>query len=269
MKGIWDAYRDKTVNRELLLAYGYGDGGGGANRDMLEMRRRVDRIPGLPHAETGRADEYFARLKERITGAEDVCSHVGRRIVSRIPPRHLHEPSVQQKDEPQTGTDVSRPTEWLGAMASAVHADWTHYKDKELNEGWKIVLRNQFHDIIPGSSIREVYEDSREEYREAEKRVTAVWQNAVRSFVTSKDNVVTVFNSAPWTREDLVKIPVGDGMRTGEWTDVKGRKLEAERVGDQWLVTVGGLPPMGYSTLTFHSEKQTAKGSERAGAASE
>lgn len=267
VKGIWDAYRDKTVNRELLLAYGYGDGGGGANRDMLEMRRRVDRIPGLPHAETGRADEYFARLKERITGAEDYVHTWDGELYLEYH-RGTYTSQAYNKKMNRKLELMFRETEWLGAMASAVHADWTHYKDKELNEGWKIVLRNQFHDIIPGSSIREVYEDSREEYREAEKRVTAVWQNAVRSFVTPKDNVVTVFNSAPWTREDLVKIPVGDGMRTGEWTDVKGRKLEAERVGDQWLVTVGGLPPMGYSTLTFHSEKQTAKGSEGAGAAS-
>lgn len=46
--GLWDKYQDKEVNQELLLAYGYGDGGGGVNREMLEMRRRYDTMPGIP-----------------------------------------------------------------------------------------------------------------------------------------------------------------------------------------------------------------------------
>lgn len=60
VKGIWDAYRDKEMNQDLLLSYGYGDGGGGVNREMLEMRRRLDLLPGLPKVTTGRADAYFS-----------------------------------------------------------------------------------------------------------------------------------------------------------------------------------------------------------------
>src|SRR5690606_23444756 len=66
IQGIWDSYRDKAINKELLLCYGYGDGGGGVNREMLEMRRRIADIPGLPHAQPGRADAYFDALEKRI-----------------------------------------------------------------------------------------------------------------------------------------------------------------------------------------------------------
>ena len=46
--GIWEKYSNKDLNHDLLLSYGYGDGGGGPNRDMVEMRRRIDKIPGIP-----------------------------------------------------------------------------------------------------------------------------------------------------------------------------------------------------------------------------
>ena len=49
VKGVWDAYSEKNMNRDLLIAYGFGDGGGGVNRDNLERRRRIDRMPGMPH----------------------------------------------------------------------------------------------------------------------------------------------------------------------------------------------------------------------------
>ncbi|KAI7255744.1 hypothetical protein KC345_g11081, partial [Hortaea werneckii] len=70
VQGIWDQYQDKNLNRELLLSYGYGDGGGGVNREMLEMRRRLDTMPGLPQVKTGRADDYFERLHESIEGTD-------------------------------------------------------------------------------------------------------------------------------------------------------------------------------------------------------
>ena len=54
------------MNHDLLLSYGYGDGGGGVNRDMLEQRRRLDKIPGLPHVETTTAGKYFRKLKETV-----------------------------------------------------------------------------------------------------------------------------------------------------------------------------------------------------------
>ncbi|GJM77454.1 hypothetical protein HMSSN036_96700 [Paenibacillus macerans] len=70
VQGIWDTYRDKEINKELLLSYGYGDGGGGVNREHLELRRRLEAMPGLPNVVTGRADEYFAKLHETVEKAD-------------------------------------------------------------------------------------------------------------------------------------------------------------------------------------------------------
>ena len=95
-------------------------------------------------------------------------------------------------------------------MRSTCEGDWTAYPQAELNEAWKIVLRNQFHDIIPGSSIAEVYEDCREEYAEAERLAMAAWlQSAGAAAGREKPGGgegVTVLNGAGWTRSDLVRL---------------------------------------------------------------
>ena len=75
-----------------------------------------------------------------------------------------------------------RDTEWLGVLNCLFTADWQVYPQAELHEAWKILLRNQFHDILPGSSIHEVYEDSQAEYAEAEDIVQKAWQQAIRFY---------------------------------------------------------------------------------------
>lgn len=54
-----------------LISFGYGDGGGGVNRDMLECRRRLDKIPGLPNVKMSTAGEYFRRLHDTVEHTEE------------------------------------------------------------------------------------------------------------------------------------------------------------------------------------------------------
>jgi alpha-mannosidase len=67
VKGIWETYRDKAMNQDLLFSYGFGDGGGGVTRDMLENIRAVSKLPGLPAAKTERVDTYLKRLHKKIS----------------------------------------------------------------------------------------------------------------------------------------------------------------------------------------------------------
>ena len=121
--------------------------------------------------------------------------------------------------------------------------------------GWKILLRNQFHDIIPGSSIREVYEDSTLEYEEARQLAQGNWDKAAQA-IASKDEpgAYTVFNSAPWTRGGLVEIPAEEGMAQGRWLDAEGNPLTAELRDGMWLVKVDNMPAMGFARVWFDQE---------------
>lgn len=286
VQGLWNGYRDKGMNRDLLLAYGYGDGGGGPTRGMLEMRRRLDRMPGLPRVSTGRADDYFARLVEKVE-KYDRYVHVWDGEMYLETHRGTFTSQAYNKRMNRRLELLYRDAEWAGSLLSVWKRDWSAYPARELLAGWKIILRNQFHDIIPGSSIREVYEDSREEYEEAWRLGTTVWREAAGALASvaagdagdagdagyagdARDagarlgavKTYTVCNSAGWERDDMVWIPAEAGMERGIWRDADGARLAAQRSEDGWLVAVRGLPSMGLASIAFQA---TEDGAEEAG----
>lgn len=259
VKGIWDGYRDKEINQELLLSYGYGDGGGGVNREMLEMRRRFDRMPGMPHVKTGTADTFFQGLQERVADTDSYVHTWDGELYLEYH-RGTYTSQAYNKLMNRKLELLYRETEWLGSLQAVLNGSWAGYRQSELTEGWKIILRNQFHDIIPGSSIREVYEDSTIEYAEAEAIGKDVWTAAASGLVSGAagaesgaEQSFTVLNSASWERGDLVRIDATAGMESGAWLDANGNELRAQRSGDSWLVADAGVPSLGLTTLTFRT----------------
>ncbi|WP_307192393.1 alpha-mannosidase [Mesobacillus stamsii] len=250
VQGIWNEYQDKSLNQELLLTYGWGDGGGGVNREMLEMRRRLNQLPGLPKLETGRADEYFKDLKDRVDQTDQYVHTWDGELYLEYH-RGTYTSQAQIKRINRKLELMYRETEWLGVLSAIFHKKWYHYPQEELQEGWKIILRNQFHDIIPGSSIREVYEDSEMEYEEAEKLGREGWTKAADAILANDDkNGYTIFNSSPWARKDLIELPVKDNEQ-GAWFDANGNKLKSVMIGDQWLVAIENIPAMGFAKIAF------------------
>lgn len=258
VKGIWDAYRDKNNNQELLLSYGYGDGGGGVNRDMLEMRRHLDLMPGIPKLTTGKAGDYFAGLHERMDKASEYVHTWDGELYLEYH-RGTYTSQAYNKRMNRKLELLYRETEWLGSLAGAARADWSEYPQMQLEQGWKIILRNQFHDIIPGSSIHEVYEDSREEYAQAE-------QLALESQAGIKEQVIareteeslkgnqasfTLLNPANWTRSDMAEIPLAPANMSGSWLDKAGNRLTAQRTEKAWLVASPPLAPMALNEIRF------------------
>ncbi|WP_339219086.1 alpha-mannosidase [Paenibacillus sp. FSL H8-0332] len=182
VQGIWEQYRDKNLNRELLLSYGYGDGGGGVNREMLEMRRRLDTMPGLPQVKTGRAAEYFERLHETIDATEEYVHTWDGELYLEYH-RGTYTSQAYNKKMNRKLELLYRESEWLQMLWAAESGGFGQYPADALLEGWQIILRNQFHDIIPGSSIHEVYQDSRVEYAEAEQLGLAAREAAAAGLV--------------------------------------------------------------------------------------
>lgn len=248
--GSWNAYRNKDINKDLLLSYGYGDGGGGVNRDMLEMRRRLDKLPGLPHVKTTRAGDYFDKLHQTIDQTEEYVHTWDGELYLEYH-RGTYTSQAYNKKMNRKLELFYRESEWLNTLSSVVKGTWQNYPQAELNKGWKIILRNQFHDIIPGSSIKEVYEDSTVEYAESEAIASKAWTDASQSLVGEAQNTFTVFNSAPWVRDDIATIPVSSTGEIGQWLDHAGTVLEAERQGENWLVLVNQIPSMGYKVIRF------------------
>lgn len=259
VQGIWDQYRDKNLNRELLLSYGYGDGGGGVNREMLEMRRRLDTMPGLPQVKPGRADDYFERLHETIEGTDQYVHTWDGELYLEFH-RGTYTSQAYNKRMNRKLELLYREAEWLQMLLAAETGGYAQYPAESLLAGWQIILRNQFHDIIPGSSIHEVYQDSRLEYAEAEQLGRAALDAAADGLVklkspdaasageedpadTASHKEYTLFNSSLFGGPRLAAVP--HSAEIAVWTDAAGNPLAAQRSGSQWLVGVEAVPAMG------------------------
>jgi len=272
--GIWDNYRDKGINNELLLAFGHGDGGGGPTRSMLEMRRRLDQMPGLPNVTTGRADEFFNKLEENVQSTDRYVHRWDGELYLELH-RGTYTSQAYVKKMNRHMEHLLRNAEIVSAAYGAL-AGFAHYPSDSLYESWKIVLRNQFHDILPGSSIAEVYEDCRIEYAEAERLVAGALSgslsNLARLVPAADSPSWAVFNTLTWKRDELVCIPWEDRFDGKVWEDAAGNLLAVQRTAndkgeDVLLVSLRGIPGLGYTTIYCREEQRGIEADSSEGSA--
>jgi alpha-mannosidase len=150
-------YKDHGRSDSSLYVFGFGDGGGGPTERHLEFLRRGRNAPEYPDVASGKkAADFFREAKAR---SKDLMTWSGELYLE------LHRGTYTSQAANKKGNRVSefllRDAEWLSAFAPSFPAS---YPAKELEAAWKLVLLNQFHDIIPGSSVHEVYQDSAKDY---------------------------------------------------------------------------------------------------------
>jgi alpha-mannosidase len=152
----WRNYRQKDRHGETLLAVGYGDGGGGVTPDMIEREVQLRDFPALPAARWSRVDAFFARAHE--TAAQKTLPVWSGEIYLELHRATLTSQSgVKRKHRRAERGLIAAET--LASLAALLGGA----EPASLEPLWRIVLKNEFHDILPGSSIREVYEDAERE----------------------------------------------------------------------------------------------------------
>ena len=247
VKGVWDAYRDKQMNKDLLISFGYGDGGGGVNRDMLECRRRLDKIPGLPHVKMSAAGEYFRKLHDTVEHTDSYVHTWDGELYLEYH-RGTYTSQAYNKRMNRKMELLYRRAEWLTVMEALLTGKLADAKQEALTRGWKHILTDQFHDIIPGSSIHEVYEDSRKDYAYIEGIAREVEQEAYENVFEQKDDTYTVINASGWTSDQIVVIPEN---RDGIFRDQEGNELTAQKGQGGTYVEMKAVPAMGMKLITF------------------
>ena len=245
VKGVYDAYSDKNLTDELLISFGYGDGGGGVNRDMLEYRRRVDKMPGLPSLETSKAADYFKDLREKIENTDEYVHTWDGELYLEYH-RGTYTSQAYNKKMNRYLENYYRNVEWLTAMDAINKGDIKEAKQDELTEGWKIILTHQFHDIIPGSSINEVYKDSHVNYEKAEAIAKAIEQSVFTNIMGAEESTWTVINNTNWGRSDYAHIVT---EAKGQFVDEAGNVLKAQETHNGYVVYVDNIPAMGWKVI--------------------
>lgn len=257
VSGVWGAYSEKEVNKDMLVSFGYGDGGGGVNRDLLEARRRLDKIPGLPSVKTSTAGAYFRKLKKTVKDTEQYVHTWDGELYLEYH-RGTYTSQGYNKRMNRKMELLYRKAEWMTAMEAVREKDLGMAEQEKLTVGWKKILTNQFHDIIPGSSIHEVYEDSRRDYeviRQIAEDVVAAYRERA---LEEQEGCFTIYNASGWKMDTMAAVR---GSEPGVFRDEAGNELPAQQADGMHYVQVGDVPPMGYKTIFFEKGKELAKNS--------
>ena len=254
VKGVWDSYTEKEMNKDLLISFGYGDGGGGVNRDLLEQRRRLDKIPGLPNVKNSTAGEYFRKLKQTVKDTTQYVHTWDGELYLEYH-RGTYTSQGYNKCMNRKMELLYRKAEWLTAMQAVSENCLETAKQEELTKGWKMILTNQFHDIIPGSSIHEVYEDSRRDYEVIRTIGEEVVADYRQRALAGQEGSYVVYNDSGW-KQDALAVIQRSGKEAGAFTDEEGNPLLTQQVEDKYYVQVKEIPPMGYKTVLFHKGKE-------------
>lgn len=145
----WRNFGGKRHHPESLLAFGWGDGGGGPSARMLENYGRIKAFPALPLLRMTHVEEYFQALP-----TEGLPVWVGELYLEF----HRGTLTTQGKVKALNRAAEHRLLE-AEAFATIAYLQGLDYPNEDLEVAWKTLLLNQFHDILPGSSIAEVYQD--------------------------------------------------------------------------------------------------------------
>lgn len=245
--GTFKRFQNRDLTEDTLMLFGFGDGGGGPTKEMLESAERLKYgIPGIPKIRQEFEQDYFDRTYEKIHDLPDMPTWDGELYFEYH--RGTLTSMARNKRSNRKNEILYTQMETASCMAGIE-------KDEQLqnvlDKGWDILLINQFHDIVPGSSIKPVYEQTDKEYHEIEEagkeELNRVVSAAVGRLSMEKEGVV-VMNTQGYERDDLVVLD--DGTEIPRLVDEDGRNVPAQKTADgRYLLYVSHIPPLGYKKL--------------------
>jgi alpha-mannosidase len=198
--GAWREYRQKAINDELLYLVGWGDGGGGTTVEQLESARRLADMPDMPQVRFGSANDYFQRLHERVDNHPSLPTWVGELYLEYHRGTYTSQGQVKQAN--RRAEQLFHDAEFLDAWAS-LEQGYSSQREM-INQGWQLILLNQFHDILPGSSIAEVYQDAAAHYAEIMRIGKSVRDRALEQIIKGSNATLLAINTLSWERTDPV-----------------------------------------------------------------
>lgn len=244
--GGWKRYQNKEINNDILVAYGYGDGGGGPTREMLETSIRMEKgIKGIPKVRQEFSRTYFDELKERVENNPRLPVWEGEFYFEYH--RGTYTSMARNKRSNRKSELLLMDLELLSVLAKKKQVA---YPTEELDGMWKTTLLNQFHDILPGSSIKEVYEVTRKEYDELKEKAEGMIEDRLK-LLPSDGEGMTIYNTLGFERNDIVKLKDCSGAAL---RDEKGEVYPIQQTKEGAIVYVKGVPSKGSKTFEIIKE---------------
>lgn len=254
--GAWARYQQKEISNEVLIPYGFGDGGGGTTRWMLENEKRIQKgIPGCPVTKKGKAIDFFENIAKNVKGNKKLPKWVGELYLEYH--RGTYTSMARNKRDNRKAEFLYQDIEFLYSMNKVLNTK-TSYPQEEINKNWELILLNQFHDIIPGSSIKEVYEDSDRQYKEVFKEGKKLLKNAIKTIscnIKINETSAIVFNQLSQMRSDIVEFNLPEGWENAE-IYYNGKLIASQVVEcNKVIFYADNVPSKGYKVFEI---KETA-----------
>ncbi|MEU3286075.1 alpha-mannosidase [Streptomyces longwoodensis] len=193
-------YAEKGAAHRSLAPFGWGDGGGGPTREIMERARRLRDLEGSAKVEIEHPDAFFAKARAEYP---DAPVWVGELYLELH--RATYTSQARTKQGNRRSEHLLREAE-LWATTAALHAPGHTYPYDRLDRLWKTVLLHQFHDILPGSSIAWVHREAEAEYARVAGELRALTDEAVAALGAGGPRV---FNTSPYDRAEVVRTPDG------------------------------------------------------------
>ncbi len=243
----WNEYKQKVECSEVIYNYGYADGRGGPNREDVLTGRRYKSIPGVPESLFTHGQEAFERIEVNVESLP-----VWKDELYLETHRGTYTTQARLKKHNRKVEILYRNAEAMSALASLLGGS---YPQEDLREGWKLILKNQFHDILPGSHVTQAFHDAAKDYESVFEKGDEALTSAlsyIGNQISSEGAAVAVFNMQPWERTDVVNAEFKRSPDTSfKIVDANGNSVPFQVLSqDDGRVRVlieARVPPMGYT----------------------
>jgi alpha-mannosidase len=196
-------FRDHDRSDASLVLFGHGDGGGGPTPEMLERATRVADLRGLPLVEASSSERFFDAVEER---AGELPTIVGQLYFEYH--RGTYTSQSRTKLGNRAGERALHEAETAAAMAWA--RGLSAYPGDELNRLWPVLLRNQFHDVLAGTSLREVHAEAEAEQAAVVRDATGRRDEASAALAAARRGDGAPLNLDGFPRREVLELPDGE-----------------------------------------------------------
>lgn len=256
--GTYKRFQNKDLTQDTLMLYGYGDGGGGPTKEMLENEKRLRfGLPGIPRIKTEFNRDYLDRTYRKLINLPNTPTWDGELYFEYHRGTLTSNGSVKKWNR-----KIEILLRKLEIITSINYIKYgSEIPQNTISEIWDVLLLNQFHDIIPGTSIEEVYEVAELEYKEAYLKGKTCFNEAfdkLQSYQKVNNQSLTVFNALPHYRNDIVCAKV-NGISYTHISD--GSNFEPiQYLDDNTIVFVANsVPQIGIKEFQLISDNKCSK----------
>jgi len=232
-----DSVKEKGVSNMRLLSFGFGDGGGGPEFEMLEMARRVTDLEGLPKAEYTTVSGFMKRLEETVheptTYSGELYLELHRGTLTNQSPIKQHNRYAEI---------ALHDLEYI--LVRQAVAKGESASEEKVAPLMETLLVNQFHDILPGTCIPSVHERSIRETGELIERARALAVSEASA--KPREDMVSLVNTLSFRREDVVYLDVPGSLACG---GVHQQRTESLLFGER--LAVAGIRQPAFSSQAF------------------